>query len=150
MGSPVHFIGGGPARATSYEGALKLREAAHRVSAEGHDVEGILHGPLISLQAGQSAIVIAQPGPALERTRQVTAALVKIGVRVVAVGPGSGVVDASWRVTTPEVDEVLSPIVNVIPLQWLAYEASLRMGVDADTFRRDEPVYAAAQKEFTL
>ena len=150
LASPVHFVGGGPARATSYEGALKLREAAHRVSAEGHDVEGILHGPLVSLQAGQSAVVIAQPGPALDRAREVAAALARIGVQVVAVGPAASALEARWRVATKEVDEALSPIVNVIPLQWLAYEASLRMGVDADTFRRDEPAYAAAQKEFSL
>jgi len=150
LGSVVSFVGGGPARATAYEGALKLREAAHRVPAEGHDVEGILHGPLVSLQAGQSAVVIAQPGPALERTREVAAALGKIGVQVFAVGPASGELQADWRVATPAVAEPLAPIVNVIPLQWLAYEASLRMGVDADTFRRDEPAYAAAQAEFTL
>lgn len=146
----VHFIGGGPARATSYEGALKLREAAHRVSAEGHDVEGVLHGPLISIQKGQSAIVVAQPGPALERAREVAAALGKIGAPVIAVGPAAGSLEAAVRIVTPEVDEVLAPIVNVVPLQWLAYEASRRAGVDADTFRRDEPTYGAAQKEFTL
>src|SRR5207237_9088976 len=39
----VHFVGGGPARATAYEGALKLREASHVVSGDGHDVEGIVH-----------------------------------------------------------------------------------------------------------
>ena len=150
LDSVVHFVGGGPARATSYEGALKLREAAHRVSAEGHDVEGILHGPLISIQDGQSAVVVAQPGPSLERAREVTAALRTIGVMVLAVGPSAGLVGATLGVVTPEVDEVLAPLINVIPLQWLAYEASRRMGVDADTFRRDEPGYAAAQKEFTL
>ena len=39
---------------------------------------------------------------------------------------------------------------NVVPLQLLAYEASRLMGVDADSFRRDEPAYAAAQAGFTL
>jgi glucosamine 6-phosphate synthetase-like amidotransferase/phosphosugar isomerase protein len=41
-------------------------------------------------------------------------------------------------------------MVNVVPLQWLAYHASRTMGVDADSFRRDEPSYAAAQSKFTL
>ena len=39
---------------------------------------------------------------------------------------------------------------NVVPLQLLAYEASRLLGVDADSFRRDEPPYAAAQAGFTL
>jgi len=37
-----------------------------------------------------------------------------------------------------------------VPLQWLAYHASRRLGVDADSFRRDETEYAAAQSKFTL
>src|SRR5207245_9912166 len=71
----VHFVGGGPARATAYAGALKMREASHLVSAEGHDVEGILHGPLVSIQPGQTVVAIAEPGPALERTLEVIRAL---------------------------------------------------------------------------
>jgi len=140
----VHFVGGGPARATAYEGALKLREASHLVSAEGHDVEGILHGPLVSIQPGQTVVVIAQPGPALERTQEVIQALGEIGAVVIQVG------SAADGCKTPPMDEVLAPMVNVVPLQLFAYEASRRLGVDADSFRRDEPRYAAAQARFTL
>ena len=140
----VHFVGGGPARATAYEGALKMREASHLVSAEGHDVEGILHGPLVSIQPGQTVVAIAEPGPALERTLEVIRALGEIGAVVIQVGS----VTDGYRTT--RVDEVLAPIVNVVPLQLLAYEASRLMGVDADSFRRDEPPYAAAQAGFTL
>ncbi len=140
----VHFVGGGPARATAYEGALKVREASHLVSAEGHDVEGILHGPLVSIQPGQTVVAIAEPGPALERTREVIRALGEIGATVIEVG------SASDGYKTTRFDEVLAPIVNVVPLQLLAYAASRRLGVDADSFRRDEPPYAAAQAGFTL
>ncbi|HEY1455442.1 MAG TPA: SIS domain-containing protein [Candidatus Dormibacteraeota bacterium] len=150
LGPVAHFVGGGPARATAYEGALKLREASHLVSAEGHDIEGILHGPLISIQPGQVVIVIAQPGPALERTQEVADALGEIGAAVLAVGAAAAEVRAAHHVATPMIDEVLSPIVNVIPLQWLAYEAAARLGVEADGFRRDEPLYSAAQSKFTL
>jgi len=150
LGSLVHFAGGGPARATAYEGALKLREASHHVSAEGHDIEGILHGPLVSIQPDQAAVLVAQPGAALDRTREVSQALHEIGVRVLAVGPAALQVEAAHRALTPEVSEVLAPIVNVVPLQWLAYDVAARRGVDADSFRRDEARYAAAQSKFTL
>jgi glutamine---fructose-6-phosphate transaminase (isomerizing) len=134
----THFVGGGPARATSYEGALKLREASHLVSAEGHDVEGILHGPLVSIQPGTPVVLVAQPGPSLERVKEVEQALREIGAIVLSFP------------AAPRLDEVLAPIVNVVPLQWLAYHASRKLGVDADSFRRDEPKYAAAQSRFTL
>lgn len=135
----THFVGGGPARATALEGALKLREATHLVSAEGHDVEGILHGPLVSIQPGQTVVLIEQPGRSLERIKEVEAALREIGAHAWPVAPARD-----------DFDEVLAPIVNVVPLQWLAYHASRKLGVDADSFRRDEPPYAAAQSKFTL
>jgi glucosamine--fructose-6-phosphate aminotransferase (isomerizing) len=150
LGRSVHFVGGGPARANAYEGALKIREAAHRVIAEGHELEGLLHGPLISVQPDHSVVLVAQPGPSLERTREVAAALAEIGANVMAVGPEAESVAARHRVVTPLLDEVLAPIVNVVPLQWLAYEASQRLGVNADSFRSDEERYAAAQSKFTL
>src|SRR5438552_13438248 len=149
MGRVVHYVGGGPAHATALEGALKLREAAY-VSTEGHDVEGILHGPLISLNAEDSVVVIAQPGASLERTAELTAALHEIGTPTVAVGPSAaGLTDTAARLETPAIDELLAPIVNVVPLQCLALEVSRRLGVDADSFRK-EGRYAAAQTKFGL
>ena len=141
----THFVGGGPARASAYEGALKLREASHLVAAEGHDVEGVLHGPLVSIQPRQTVVVVMQPGPSLQRALEVARAVEEIGATALQVGPAA---TAGYR--TPEVDEVLAPIVNVIPLQWLAYHASQKLGVDADSFRRDEKAYAAAQSKFEL
>ncbi len=134
----THFVGGGPARATAYEGALKLREASHLINAEGHDVEGILHGPLISIQPGTAVVVVEQPGPSLERVKEVGSALLEIPANVLSF-PVAG-----------DLDEALSPIVNVVPLQWLAYHASRRLGVDADSFRHDEKEYEAAQSKFIL
>ncbi len=138
FGPVTHFVGGGPARATALEGALKLREASHLVSAEGHDVEGVLHGPLVSFQPGQTVVLTPQPGPSFERLTQVDAALREIGATVLSFAPGA------------DLDEALAPIVNVVPLQWLAYHVSRRLSVDADSFRRDEPPYAAAQSRFSL
>jgi glucosamine--fructose-6-phosphate aminotransferase (isomerizing) len=144
----VHFVGGGPAYATALEGALKLREAAY-VGAEGHELESILHGPLISLSAEDSVVMVAQPGPALERTTELAAALHEIGAATLAVGPSAASLLATVALQTPAIDERLAPIINVVPLQWLALEASRRIGVDADSFRK-EGRYAAAQSKFSL
>ena len=134
----THFVGGGPARATAYEGALKLREASHQVSAEGHDVEGLLHGPLVSIQPKSVVVVVSQAGPSQKRMEEVEAAIREVGATVMSFA------------SPEDVDEVLAPIVNVVPLQWLAYHVSHKLGVDADSFRRDEPRYAAAQSKFNL
>jgi glucosamine--fructose-6-phosphate aminotransferase (isomerizing) len=144
----VHFVGAGPAHATALEGALKLREASY-LSAEGHELESILHGPLISLAAEDSVVMLAQPGSALERTAELAAALHEIGATTLAVGPGAASLIATVALETPAIDERLAPIVNVVPLQWLALEVSRRLGVDADSFRK-EGRYAAAQSKFIL
>ena len=149
LGRVVHFVGGGPAYATALEGALKLREASY-VSAEVPEVESVFHGPLISINADDSVVVMAQPGPALERTAELTAALHEIGTPTLAVGPSAARLTASTvGVETPVIDEPLAPIVNVVPLQWLALEVSRRLGTDADSFRKVGR-YAAAQSTFTL
>lgn len=149
LGRVVHFVGAGPGHATALEGALKLREAAW-VSTEGHELESILHGPLISVDAQDSVVVMAQPGASLERTAELAAALYEIGTPTLAVGPAAASLTTSTaRLETPAVDELLAPIVNVVPLQWLALEGSRRVGVDADSFRKDGR-YAAAQTKFTL
>jgi glucosamine--fructose-6-phosphate aminotransferase (isomerizing) len=141
---PSHFVGGGPAWASASEGALKLREAA-RVQAEGHELENFLHGPLISVEARQTVFVIAEPGPGLERTVQIGRAAASIGANVVGIGSGADQMDgARASVANHRLPEVLAPIANAIPLQWVAYLASLRQGVDADVFRRDDPPYAHA------
>ena len=144
----VHFVGGGPAHATALEGALKLREASY-VSAEGHELESILHGPLISLTAEDSVVMVAQPGPALERTTELAEALHEIGMSTLAVGPSAASLKATVALETPAIDERLAPIVNVVPLQWLALEVSRRLDVDADSFRK-QGRYAAAQSKFSL
>jgi len=149
LGRVIHFVGAGPAYATALEGALKLREAAY-LSTEGHELESILHGPLISLSAEDSAVVVAQPGASLERTAELTAALYEIGTPTLAVGPAAARLTATTsRLETLAIDELLAPIVNVIPLQYLALEASRRLGVDADSFRK-EGRYAVAQTKFSL
>jgi glutamine---fructose-6-phosphate transaminase (isomerizing) len=148
LGHVVHFVGGGPAHATALEGALKLREAAY-LSAEGHELESILHGPLISLQAEDTVVMVAQPGPSQARAAEVAAAVNEIGATIVAVGASAANLDATLRLQTPAIHEWLAPIVNVVPLQWLALEVSRRVGVDADSFRK-EGRYAAAQTKFSL
>ncbi|HYM50793.1 MAG TPA: SIS domain-containing protein [Candidatus Limnocylindrales bacterium] len=150
LAMPTHFIGAGPGWATASEGALKLREAAH-VQAEGHELENFLHGPLISVEAGQTVFVVAEPGAALTRTEEITQALALIEAQVVVIGSAAAEMDgARFEVAVHRLPEVLAPIANVIPLQWVAYLCSLRRGVNADTFREDEPRYEHAIKSLKL
>lgn len=141
---PTVFVGAGPSHAPALEGALKLREAAH-VPVEGQHLEGILHGPILNLSAGQGAMVVTEPGASMERAREVVAALGALGMAVAAVGSAArDIVTARWHVTTRRLPEVLSPLANVVPLQWLAYEVARRVGADPDIPRSDEAAFVSA------
>jgi glucosamine--fructose-6-phosphate aminotransferase (isomerizing) len=142
-------IGGGPAWATALEGALKIREAAY-VPTVAYEVEEVLHGPMTSMQEQDAAVLIVEPGPSVERMVEVAAALKEIRVGVVAVGSAANEAVADLRIVTPSLPEVVAPLVNVVPLQWMAYYLADSLGVNADSFRRDEPRHAAAYEKYEL
>ena len=145
----ICLVGGGPAWATALEGALKIREAAY-VPTIGYEVEEVLHGPMTSMQERDAAVLIVEAGPSLERMVEVAAGLKEIGVSVVAIGSAANKVAANLRLVTPLLPEVLAPLVNVVPLQWIAYDLAESLRVNADSFRRDEPRYAAAYEKYEL
>ncbi|MDQ6711409.1 MAG: SIS domain-containing protein, partial [Candidatus Dormibacteraeota bacterium] len=88
LSRPVHFVGAGPGWATAMEGALKLGEASY-VSTAAHELEGVLHGPILSIGGGQGVILVTAPGTTLARTREVAAALRAVGATLTTVGPAA-------------------------------------------------------------
>jgi glucosamine--fructose-6-phosphate aminotransferase (isomerizing) len=128
------FIGGGPNHATALEGALKLAEAAG-VPALGVDAEQFLHGPWAAVGAEDLVVVVAPPGPS--RARCLTAARVaqSAGAAVLALcadGDGELGALAAETIALPEVEEHLSPIAAVVPLQLFAYHVALVRGRNPD------------------
>ena len=128
---------------------MKIREAAY-VPTAAYEVEEVLHGPMTSIDDHDASLLIVEPGPSLERMSEVAAALKEIGAGVVAVGSAAGEVTADLRIVTPSLPEVLAPLVNVVPLQWMAYQLAISLGVDADTFRKNEARHAAAFERYEL
>lgn len=112
------FTGEGPAGVTAREGALKLREAA-RFPAEGYDVETLLHGHAVPLDASDHLVTLAPPD-----TQGLTA-----GVQEVARAVGIGV-------TQIEEASDLPPLLAQIPLtarlQALALRFALERGTNPD------------------
>lgn len=152
------LAGAGPNCVTAKEGALKVKESSYLV-AEGFELETILHGGLQAVEAGDVAAVIAADGPALKRTADLVRALMTIGAHVFLVADERTVgrlpvAEIRHREGTvfpfPAVPEQLSPALAVVPLQILAaFTAALR-ATDADSFRKDEPVYKQAVEGYEL
>jgi glucosamine--fructose-6-phosphate aminotransferase (isomerizing) len=141
------LVGGGANVATAYEGALKLSEAAW-APAVGLGCEQFLHGSWVALEPEDLVILIAPPGPAHARARDVARVAAEIGaplVALVAEDDREIAPLAAETIALPPVPELLSPIVAVVPLQLLSYHLAVKAGANPDTMRAEQPAYGRAR-----
>jgi glucosamine--fructose-6-phosphate aminotransferase (isomerizing) len=128
------FVGGGPNHATALEGALKLTEAAC-LPAIGVDAEQFLHGPWAAVERDDLVVIVAPPGAARGRCLAAARVARSAGARILALcAEGDREIGAlaSETIALPDVDEALSPIAAVVPLQLLAYHIALARGRNPD------------------
>lgn len=121
---------------TAKEAALKLMETSYipTLSYSGAD---LLHGPLAMVDHLTPVIAIVTDGkggralqPVLDRVRE-------RGADLVVVGPEQQVAEAAagFVLPTENVPEELQPILEILPLQMLAYEVTIARGQDPDVPR---------------
>jgi glutamine---fructose-6-phosphate transaminase (isomerizing) len=140
-------VGGGPNVATAYEGALKLSEAAW-VPAIGLGSEQFLHGAWAALEPDDLVVLVAPPGAAHARARDVAGVAAAIGAPLIALlGEDDREIAAlaAETIALPSVPELLSPIVAVVPLQLLTYHLAVKAGANPDTMRAEQPAYGRAR-----
>ncbi len=142
-GHRVYAAGAGPNEATALEAVIKVREAAQGW-IDALALEQFLHGPIVSVNAGDVAVLVNVPGAAATRAAEIAAVLDAIGARLWLVGQGAPTAPAAEVFRLPELPELLSPLLAVVPIQILAYHMAVLRGIDPDRFRRDDPRYAAA------
>ncbi|MCL4838691.1 MAG: glutamine--fructose-6-phosphate transaminase (isomerizing), partial [Thermoanaerobaculia bacterium] len=128
------YLGRGINYPVALEGALKLKEISY-IHAEGYPAGEMKHGPIALIDRQLPVLAIATGTRVFEKVRsnlqEVTA---RDGVTLVVTDRDpselEGVADHALRV--PSVGELLQPIVNVVPLQLLAYQIGVRRGCDVD------------------
>jgi len=119
---------------TAYEGALKLKEICY-IHAEGYAAGEMKHGPIALLEPSVPVIGIATNGRVREKMLSNLAESKAREAPVVAVAEyGDDEIRqyADHVLRVPAVDELLSPLVNVVPLQLLAYHVADLEGKDVD------------------
>jgi glutamine---fructose-6-phosphate transaminase (isomerizing) len=126
---------------TAKEAALKLMETSY-IAALSYSGADLLHGPLAMVDNVSPVIAIVTDGkggealqPVLDRLRARGADLVVIGPRPQVDGASAGFV-----LPTERVAEELQPILEILPLQMLAYEVTIARGQDPDVPRALEKV----------
>ena len=145
----VYAVGAGPNEATALEAVIKVREAAQGW-IDGLASEQFLHGPLVATNADDVAVVVNVAGKSAARVDQIAHVLDAIGARLWLVGQGIEGLAQAALFALPEVPELISPLLAVVPVQILAYQMAVVRGINPDRFRRDDPRYAAALGLVTL
>ena len=128
------FLGRGVNYPIALEGALKLKEISY-IHAEGYPAGEMKHGPIALIDKDMPVVVIATPGRVYEKVlSNIEEVRSRDGVVIAVCAEGDERVRAlaDEVLEVPEVDEDLSPLVNVLPLQLLAYHVAERRGCDID------------------
>jgi glutamine---fructose-6-phosphate transaminase (isomerizing) len=135
------FLGRGIHYPIALEGALKLKEISY-IHAEGYPAGEMKHGPNALIDENLPVVVLATKDPndpdsvlryekTMSNIKEVTARSGKV-IAIATEGDEEIKEAADHVLFVPEAPELLLPILEVVPLQLLAYHIAVRRGCDVD------------------
>jgi glutamine---fructose-6-phosphate transaminase (isomerizing) len=128
------YLGRGVSFPVALEGALKLKEISY-IHAEGYPAAEMKHGPIALIDEEMPVFVIATKGANYEKVVsniQEVKARKGIVIAVVTAGDNEVKAMADISIEIPETDELLVPLISVIPLQLLSYHIAVMRGCNVD------------------
>jgi glutamine---fructose-6-phosphate transaminase (isomerizing) len=135
------YLGRGVHYAIAREGALKLKESAY-LQAEGYPAGELKHGPNALVSADAPLVVIATRDPsdpdALLRYRKVLQLMKDMRAQgatqivIATEGDEEAAGLANHCIEVPKTEDMLATMLEVVPLQLLAYYLAIQSGVDVD------------------
>jgi len=128
--SAFYYIARGINFAIASEGALKLKEISY-IHAEGMPAGELKHGTLALIELGTPVVVICPADYTFLETLSNAMETKSRGAYIIGVSDRESDIYDSW-IKIPEVDELLYPMVAVVPLQLLAYYLAINRGCDPD------------------
>lgn len=128
------FLGRGYNFPIALEGALKLKEISY-IHAEGYPAAEMKHGPIALVDEQLPVVFVATKdtyhGKIISNMQEIKTRKGRI-IAVITEGDeiASGLADDSFAI--PEADELMAPMLTVIPMQLLAYYIGVARGLDVD------------------
>ena len=119
---------------TALEGALKLKEISY-INATGYPAGELKHGPIAMLDETMPVLSILMKGSVYEKLLSNSEEAKARNARMIALtnSDDEKLEDLfDYIIRVPEIDELLSPIVAIIPLQLVAYYIAEFLGKDVD------------------
>ncbi|MFC1639086.1 glutamine--fructose-6-phosphate transaminase (isomerizing) [Patescibacteria group bacterium] len=128
------FIGRKFNAVTAYEGALKMKEISY-VHAEGYAAGELKHGPIALLDPAMPVVAVCPKDSVYDKMRSNIEEVRARRAPIIAVaheGDESVMHLTEDVIYVPRTLELLSPILNVVPLQLLAYHTAVARGLNPD------------------
>jgi len=128
------YLGRGYNFPVALEGALKLKEISY-IHAEGYPAAEMKHGPIALVDEDLPVLFVATKDAYHEKVisnmQEINA---RKGKLIAVVTEGDQSIDSLTGdlIFVPEADELIAPIINVIPLQLLSYYIGVARGLDVD------------------
>ena len=128
----IYYIGRGLGVPLAMEGALKMKEVAY-VHAEAYPAGESKHGPIALVEEGFPVVVVLPDESVLDKVEGNVEEMRARGARVILVaGRGTRQLRANHVLETPKLDPMSNVVLQVIPLQLLAYYTAVERGLDPD------------------
>jgi len=128
------YLGRGYGFPVALEGALKLKEISY-IHAEGYPAAEMKHGPIALIDDEMPVVVIATKNASYEKVvSNIQEVKARRGKIIAIVTAGDDVVKelADYVIEVPETDDILLPLLTVIPLQLLSYHIAVMRGCNVD------------------
>jgi glucosamine--fructose-6-phosphate aminotransferase (isomerizing) len=116
------------------EGALKLKEISY-IHAEGYPAAEMKHGPIALIDNEMPVVVIATRDNSYEKiVSNIQEVRARKGRVIAVVTEGDDLIPkmAEFVIEVPNTNELLMPLVSVIPLQLLSYHIAVMRGCNVD------------------
>jgi len=128
------FLGRGYNFPVALEGALKLKEVSY-IHAEGYPAAEMKHGPIALVDENLPVVFAATKDRYYEKiVSNVQEIKARKGKVIAVASMGDEVIPsmADDTMFVPDIDEVIAPILSVVPLQLLSYYIGIAKGFDVD------------------
>ena len=132
--SDLFFVGRGMDYSLSLEGSLKLKEISY-IHSEAYAAGELKHGTISLVTDGTPIVALATQSAVYEKTLSNVKEARARGARVLLLCSQNAQVPdalADEVVRLPQCEELLTPLLTILPLQLLAYYASVLRGCDVD------------------
>lgn len=128
------YLGRGYNFPVALEGALKLKEISY-IHAEGYPAAEMKHGPIALIDENMPVIVLALSGANFDKVINNIQEIKARKAKVILITNNAKIISPKLYdhlIEIPKINESISPLISVIPLQLLAYHIARLRGCNVD------------------